>query len=142
MSDDSFELIERQLAGGHSAGAPIALREEVLRSVQHELRAARWDRRLARAAVVLLVVGLGLNAATLLPGHAPSSRLLAVAPNQESFVQLAISVAEATDVRTGRQVARRLAAMVGQPLSGDDAAALDAAVERRTSHGYFGGKEG
>jgi hypothetical protein len=142
MSDDSFELIERQLASGHVAGAPSALREGVLRNVQCELRAARWDRRLARVAVVLLVVGLGLNAATLLPGHARSSRLLAVAPNQESIVQVAISVAEATDIRTGRQVARRLAAMAGRPLSGDDAAALDAAVERRTSHGFFDGKEG
>ena len=38
----------------------------MLDDVERELRAARWDRRLARAAVVLLVVGVGMNAALVL----------------------------------------------------------------------------
>ena len=142
MSDNSFNMIELQIAGVGAPAAPRELRAAVLGDVQRELRAARWDRRLARAAVVLLVVGLGLNAAMRLPRHAPSSRFLAATPNPESFAQLAISVAEATDIQTGRQVARRIATMTGQPLSGEDAAALKGGVERSTSHEFLDGKKG
>ena len=123
-------------------GVPAELRGAVLRDVQRELRSARSDRRLARTAAALLVVGVGLNAAALLPGHSPSPQVFAVAPTQESFVQVAISVAEATDNQTGRQVARRLATMSGRPLSGEDAAAVDAAIEGRSGHGILNRKEG
>lgn len=142
MNDESFEQLEQQIAGAHSLGAPVELRAAVLGDMQRELRAARWDRWLARAAVVMLVVGVGLNAATMLPERLPSTRTLATASQQEALVQVAVSVAEATDMQIGRQVARQLAARTGQPLSVDDAAAVDAAIDRHKSHGRAIGKEG
>jgi hypothetical protein len=142
MSDNNLEQIEQQLAGLRPAGAPRELRVAVLADVHRELRASRWDRRLARVAVVLVVVGVGLNAAFALPKRAPAPQILAANPTQESLVQVAIGVAEATDVQTARLVARRLASMAGQPLSGDDAAAIDIAVEQRASREAFVGKEG
>jgi hypothetical protein len=142
MSNDNLEHIEQQLAGLKPAGAPRELRAAVLADVQRELRASRWDRWLVRAAAVLVVVGVGLNAAFALPQQVPAPQILAAKPMQESLVQVAIGVAEATDVPTGRLVARRLALMTGRPLSGDDAAAIDIAVEQRASRETFVGKEG
>jgi len=142
MDDEPIEELERQLTATPTPLAPVGLRAAVLHDVHRELRAARWDRRLARAAVVLLVVGVGLNAAMVLPRHAPSSQILTTKPTHESLVLVGISVAEATDVPTGKRFARQLAAITGRRLSRVDAAALDAAVERRTSRGPLIGKEG
>jgi hypothetical protein len=61
MENEALEEIERQLTGLHPSAAPGALRAAVLAGVQRELRGARWDRRLARAAAVLLVLGVVLN---------------------------------------------------------------------------------
>jgi hypothetical protein len=142
MQDESFKNMEQCLANVRCHGAPVVLRDNVLCDVHRELLAARWDRRLARAAVILLIVGAGMNAAVLFPERAQSTHIMAVAPRRDSLVQLAMSVAEATDLHTGQQVARRLAAMTGRPLSGEDAAAIDAAVERQTTRTPFTGKEG
>ena len=141
MNDESLEVIERQIVADRFPGAPAELRGAVLRDVQRELRAASWDRRLARAAVVMLVAGVGVNVAMMLPERMQSTGLLATTSQQDALAQVAASVAEATNMQTGRQVARSLAAMTGRPLNGDEAAAIDAAVER-TSHGPFVGKEG
>jgi hypothetical protein len=140
--NENHEQIEQQLAGLRPVGAPRELRAVVLADVHRELRSSSWDRRLARVAVVLVIVGVGLNAAFALPQRVPAPQILAAKPTQESLVQVAIGVAEATDVPTGRLVARRLALMTGRPLSGDDAAAIDIAVEQGASRETFVGKEG
>jgi hypothetical protein len=131
MSDQSFQHIEQQLAALRPAGAPRELRAAVLAGVHRELRSSRWDRRLARMAAVLLIVGVGLNVSigvkSLNDSAAHSNYVVQERPRQ-SLVDTAIVIAQATDARTGSQYARRLAAMIGQPLSDDEAAIVDAAV--------------
>jgi hypothetical protein len=134
MYDVTLEQIERQVAGVAPEGAPPALRAAVLADVHRELRAARWDRRLARAAALLLVVGVGMNLAAGLQSENIASkrpRGATQANSRRSLVETAIVVAEATDARTGRHFARQLAAMTGHRLTVDEAAAIDAAIGNR-----------
>jgi hypothetical protein len=132
MDGDAFNMVEQQIADFRVPDAPKELRAMVLGNVQKELRAARWDHRLARAAAVMLVVGVGLNAATA--WYAGQTQLTATAegPSRDSLVRTAVIVAEATDAPTARKYARQVAALRGRQLSGEDAAAIDAAVERAT----------
>lgn len=141
MEKDSLEPIERQLSGVRPRGAPSELRAAVLADVRRELRAARWDRRLARAAAVLLVVGVGLNVAMgwRSTGLRDGSRQQVVqSTERNSLVDTAVVVAEATDAATGSRFARQLAAMSGRELSADEAAAIDAAVQRAAANGNKG----
>jgi hypothetical protein len=134
MSDESREQLEQRLATA-GPGAPDALRDAVLRDVRRELRAARWDRRLARSAAAALVVGVGWNALNFAferrgDGRAAPGVAWAAAGegSRDALVQVAATVAEATDATTGRNVARQLAALSGHTLSAEQAAALDAAL--------------
>jgi hypothetical protein len=131
MSDESLEQLEQQLAGLRPATAPHELRTAVLADVRRELRASRWDRRLARAAAVLLIVGAGLNVTIGMKSVHDGARTAPIVQTRprQSLVDAAVVVAQATDARTGRQYARQLAAMIGQPLSDDEAAVVDAAVQ-------------
>ena len=97
--------------------------------------AARWDRRLVRAAVLLLIVGVGMNVSlTLVGSRSPELRASHVVHDrtQESLVETAIVVAEATDAETGRRFARQMAALSGRELTDQETAAIDAAATRRT----------
>lgn len=141
MDDEFVDMIKQQVAGGQQLSVAAALREEVLRGVQRELRAARWDRRLARAAVVLLVVGVGMNVASerfsrSIGGVARPP--IARGESRQSFVETAIVVAEATDPATGSRLARQLAAMSGHDLTADERAAIEAAVRRAAVNGSKG----
>jgi hypothetical protein len=143
MNDESFERVERQIASVRTAGSPVELRGAVLGEVHRELRAARWDRLSATAAVLLLAVGIGMNAAigVLAEGsrvHRAGGDRQTVA--QSSLVDTAIVVAEATDAATAQRIARQLAAMRGRKLTTDEAAAIDAAVQRQPSRGATGNK--
>jgi hypothetical protein len=142
MENDSFEELEQRLIATQMRGAPAELRGAVLGCVHRELRAARWDRRLARAAAVLLVIGAGMNLAIGLRPEGRSNETLLAAPREESLVQLAVSVAEATDAQTARSYARHLATLTGRTLTSDEVAAIDAAVEPRNSHALLNGNEG
>ena len=133
MNDELIERLEQQIGSAHASDAPKELRAKVLADVARELRASRWDRWLARGAAAALVIGVALNAAAILPGRQSSAPTVAAAPRQDALVQVATTVAEATNFEMGRRVARRIAAMAGRPLSIDDAAALDAAIERHRS---------
>lgn len=137
MNDKTCELIEGQLAVVHPKAAPPALRAAVLADVERELREARWDRRLGRAAVVLLLLGLGLNfSAGWQLGGSVKERHANVARSEvrPSLVDTAIIVAEATDAETARHYARQLAAMSGREITADEAAAIDAAVAQPAIH--------
>ena len=79
MDDESLNDIERQLSGVSTPHAPTELRADVLRDVHRELAAARWDRRLARTAAVLLAVGVGMNLGMGLQSSGSSSSLRPVA---------------------------------------------------------------
>ena len=97
-SSESLEPIERQLTGFQPSGAPRELRAAVLESVRGELRAARWDRRLARAAAMLLVIGIMLNLAIgfrPIGSHAVSQPVAST--RSQSLVDAAVVVAEVTD---------------------------------------------
>jgi hypothetical protein len=145
MNDESIESIEKQMIAAHPRGAPDGLRAAVLADIARELRSSRWDRRLVRAAAVLLVVGMGLNGAVGMRGATSPSgtqpRLVQSAPRQ-SLVDTAIVVAEATDAATGSRFARQLAAMSGRDLTSDEVAAIDAAVRRPGSHETTNGNRG
>jgi hypothetical protein len=131
MSEESLDKIERQIASMQPVGSPMELRGLVLSEAERELRAARWDRRMARAAGVLLVVGVGMNLAVGLrldkTGNGPLARSQQ-AMTRASLVDAAVLVADATDAATARRFARQMAAMAGRTLTEDDTAAIDAAV--------------
>ncbi|HEX2477497.1 MAG TPA: hypothetical protein VHK01_22260 [Lacipirellulaceae bacterium] len=133
MENESLEQIERQLIGLHPSAAPGALRAAVLAGVHRELQGARWDRRLARATAVLLVLGVALNVS--IGVHSVNSRdtnQQIARTSSQSLVETAVVVAEATDAATGRRFARQFAAMAGFELSSAEAAAIDAALQRAT----------
>jgi hypothetical protein len=133
MDEDSLEQIEWQLAGTRVPAAPNSLRAAVLSSVQRELRASRWDRRLAGTAAVLLIVGMGLNVGIVWHESIEDgarARPSAPVASRQSLVDTAVLVAEATDAATGSHFARQLAALSGRELTADDAAAIDAAIGR------------
>ena len=133
MDQSSLDRLEQQLTPLLPGSAPPALRRAVLDDVNRELRAARWDRRFTRAAVALLVVGVGLNGAIVLTGSSPSDqrpKQFALDASPNSLVETAIVVAEATNAETGRQFARQLAALNGRELTDQEITAIDAAAIR------------
>lgn len=144
MSDESLEPIETQLSRLRPAGAPRELRDAALADMRRELRAARWDRRLARMAAVLLVVGVGLNVGIMSTTTWEYDRPLPVAESnaRQSLVNTAVVVAEATDAKTGGEYARQMATMIGHTLTAEDVAAIDAAVGRAGPHENTNGSKG
>lgn len=140
MNDESLEQTESQLGTLCPRGAPRDLRAAILTDVQRELHASRWDRRLARVAAVLLFVGVGLNAGIVLHSSRDTGQALTLANGnrQQSLVETAMVVAEATNARTGSDFARQLAAMTGHPLSDTEAAAVDAALRVAPKNAHDG----
>lgn len=134
MKVPNDDALERQLAKQQIVSVPSEFRIRVLAGVHDELAAAKWDRRLARAAVILLAIGVGINAIVGLQADRPAGgSQVAGGPSRESLVDAAIAVAEATDPETGRQYARHLAALSGRSLTLDQAGAIDDALARRAS---------
>jgi hypothetical protein len=131
MNDESLTELEQQLTMSVPAEAPCELRRAVLADVRRELAAARWDRRLARTAVAAILLGVGLNTLVAFDLGPTDRASLTVGPSQESLVRTAVAVAEATDRATGSRVARQIAILGGRPLTAEQSAALDSAVERR-----------
>jgi hypothetical protein len=145
MNDEELENLDRQLASLCLPHAPFELRGVVLADTRRELQAARWDRRLARAAAVLLIVGIGLNLPIGFPsasGTTVGERRVARSGSQQSLLDTAIVVAQATDAATGSRFARQFAAMSGRALTDVEAAAIDAAIKRASTHGSINGTEG
>jgi hypothetical protein len=143
MSDESLEQVEQQIASARQTGLPTELRGAVLGEIHRELRAAWWERQLARAAVLLLVVGVGMNAVIGFradAAHDQYARGDRQTVAQSSLVDTAIVIAEATDAATAQRIARQLAAMRGRKLTADEAAAIDSAVHRPASRGATGNK--
>lgn len=134
MQQPNDDHLERQLAELPGGSAPADLRNRVLAGVHGELQVAKWERRLARVAVNLLAIGIGLNVAVgLLGDRSTVGTHIASSRSQESLVNAAVAVAEATDPETGRQFARQLAAQSGRSLTPDQISAIDEAIERQIS---------
>jgi hypothetical protein len=143
MMQESLENIEQQVASSRTVALPTELRGRVLADVNRELRASRWDRRLARSAVVLLALGVGLNAGLGLRSNVLSDIRLAQKRQPEirpSLVDTAIVVANATDALTAQRFAQQLAAMTGRKLTDVETAAIEAAVRRASAHNMSGNK--
>ena len=143
MSDETLEQFERQIGSMPILGSPMELRGTVLDNVQRELRASRWDRRLARAAVLLLAIGVGMNAAIGLQSDGADKGGLTHGQRfepRQSLVDTAIVLAEATDAATAQQFARQMAAFAGRKLTDDEVAAIEAAVRRGSLHSNSGNK--
>jgi hypothetical protein len=134
MNETDDDALERQLFKVRMGSPPGELRGRVLAKVHDELSAGRWERRFARAAVILLAIGVGINAVVGLRVDRPhDGSQVAGGPSRESLVDAAVAVAEATDPETGRQYARQLAALSGRSLTLDQASAIDEAIEHRNS---------
>jgi hypothetical protein len=133
--------LEDQLARCTPAGAPTELRGVVRTQVQRELRAARWDRRLSRAASVLLVLGVGMSGLVhrlypLTPAG-PSTR-----PTPQAIGRLAATVAAATDIDTARQFARQMAALQGWSSQGEEMKTIQRIFQRSQTQMTPNGKDG
>lgn len=126
--DDDSRVVEQKLENALASSVPPNLRDIVLRQVRRELAAARWDRRLGRAAAALLVVGIGLNALMAIGVGANRTNFSQRGRSLVALVETAAAVAEATDAETGRRFVRHMAALGGWALSEEQTAALDAAV--------------
>lgn len=137
--------VEEQLAAVWLPAAPGELRGAVLTRVRRELRAGRWDQRLARTTVILLVLGVALNggvAFRISGQHERSTSRVVSSNDRPSLLHTAMVVAEVTDAATGRRFAEQLAALSGRVLTADEAAAIDAAMERVGSSGPGNGNKG
>jgi hypothetical protein len=134
MDDPALEPIERQLTSMPLANAPAKLRGELLAGVHRQLAAQRWDRRLGRAAIVLLVVGVGLNAAISWPGRQLPSNHVVAEFQPDAITQAAIAMAEATNAETGVQIARHLAALGGMTLSQQQQAEIQTQIQSHSRH--------
>src|SRR6185369_852449 len=97
-------------------------------------RAQRWDRRLARIAALLLAAGIGLNVLVAWQNAQPiATGSFASHKTSSSIVDFAVAVAESTDVETGKQFAKQLAAMSGTTLTDSQAAEIERQARRRTT---------
>jgi hypothetical protein len=131
MDSDRLEIIEKELA--RAVIAPAELRGEVLRSVRRRLAGERWERQMGRLAVAVLLVGVGLNwSVGWGDGNwRPTGGSMAARPSSQSIVETAVAIGRATDVETGNEIARHLAALSGTLLSSDQAAAMDREIRQR-----------
>ena len=139
---DNLQPVEDQLARWRQDGAPPELRTVVLRQVRRELRAACWDRRLARVAAVLLIVGVGINVAIVWQHPGPAGGHVATRPTLQAIGELAATVAEATDVETATLFARQMASLRGWPARGEEATIIEREIQRRLSLTAGNGKDG
>jgi hypothetical protein len=133
MDQEPLDEFESQLAAVHTSGAPAALRSTVLNDVERELRAGRCDRRLVRAAVLLLVVGAGFNTALVLKDSPPRNAWtgsLATARSRDAIFETALVVSESTDAATGRRFAMQLAAYSGRELTAQEIETLESLVTK------------
>jgi hypothetical protein len=126
---DDLELIERQLKSLPRTSAPANLRSAVLGNVHRSLKAQRWDRRLARAAVTLLAVGVGLNATAGWQGPEPAANRAVTDTRPDVIARIAVLMSEATDAETARQFARHLAMLDGTTLNPQQEAAIQKKID-------------
>jgi hypothetical protein len=129
---DDLESIERRLTNLPLPSAPASLRSTVLKDVHRSLNAQRWDRRMGRVAVALLAVGIGLNATAGWRGRQPAQNPALTESRPDAIARVAVLMAEATDAETGRQFARRLAALDGMKLSPQQEASIQQQIEARS----------
>jgi hypothetical protein len=142
MNNESYDPLEQQLASSQSHQAPTELRTVVLAHVSRRLTAAKWDRRLGRMSISLLILGVGLNLLMVEQQSSPRTNDIAHAPQPETIVQMGIVMAEVTDTKTADQFARRLAALGGWTLTDQQTATIRRGAQKRSQSLAPSRKEG
>ena len=144
MNDESIHSIEHSLRSADLPIAPADLRANMIRTVHRRLSGERWERRLGRLAVAVLLIGVGLNWSVgwgdrnWPAGHGE----IAVRPKSDSIVVVAVAIGQATDAETGQRMAQHLAALSGTTLSAEQASAINQAVQRHVKSADSDRKEG
>ncbi len=142
MNEESSEHLEQQLARIQPSGVPQELRATVMMAVHRQLIAQRWDRRLVRVAAALLVTGIALNWTVILRDGTGLHGQIGDGQKPEAIVEVAVAVAQATDVQTATSFAQHLAALNGASLSPQQSAAMQQEIQRRVRSSALGRKEG
>jgi hypothetical protein len=142
MNNNPLEPLEDQLSRARQPAAPVELRAPVLAAVHRQLAAQGWDRRLARMAAVLLVVGFCLNWTISLRDEGTVRGAIGVASTPEAIVDTAVAVARATDVETGSRIAQHLSALGGTSLSPQQLTAIEQVIQQRVKTGSTSRKDG
>ena len=114
----------------------------VLGQVRRELRAACWDRRLARAAAVLLAVGVATNVVFVGRQAGSATGHVATRPALQAIGEMAADVAEATDVETASLFERQMVALRGWAATGEEATKVEREIRRRLLRTTGDGKDG
>ena len=141
--DEFNDSVEEQIARLQPRAAVAGLREATLGRVNRELRSSRWDIRFGRVAAVLLLMGIGINVATVNKRLVLTTGVqLADRPTAESIAELAVTMADVNDSRTVSIYARHLATLSGFPIGSLQANAILKEVDRRLSSTVSNGKEG
>ncbi len=132
MQPESFHEIEQKLCALTRPNAADALRAAVLDDAQRELRAARWDRRLARTAIAVVLAGITINATVgLVPPHVfgwGSSSSVAAGPWQRRLEATAMGIANLVDPGSSTPSAEHLMLSSQLALGPNPWAAYDEAV--------------
>jgi hypothetical protein len=131
MNDNQNDPLETLISGEHATSVPSDLRTAVLSQVDRQLRTCRWERRLTRATVLLLFIGIALNAKLGWEGEGHSAVNYAQNTTQEKLIEVGVSVAETTDVETGSQFVNHLAAFSGTNLTRAQASSIEKAIQER-----------
>jgi hypothetical protein len=129
VDDSELESIEWQLSQLPLASAPHQLRTAVLSDMRRQVKAQRWERRMAQAAVALLLAGIGMNAAVGWQSRQSGANPAIADSRPEAIARAAAFMAEATDAETGREFARHLAALSGTTLDRQQEAAIERQIE-------------
>jgi hypothetical protein len=126
MNDNQRDPLETLLVDAHSQHAPAHLKTAVLSQVNRQLKSSRWERRLARTAASVLMLGLALNVMLMRSEMAiPTTNRYAEFLGEDSIVQMGKTVAEVTDAETGTLYAKQLAFFYGRQLTEQQSNAID-----------------
>lgn len=131
MDDELIDPVEEQLRVLPMGEAPKGLRDVTLATVRRQLAAARWERRIARTTVLLLLLGVALNVRFDTDQEHRSEVDVALKSMPENIIEVGVTVAEATDPETGSRFAKRIANLVGSQMTRQQVIALEQAIQNR-----------
>jgi hypothetical protein len=131
MNEEFIDPFEEQLRVLPMGEAPKGLRDVTLAAVHRQLAAARWERRIARTTVLLLLLGVALNVRFDTDQENRSEVDMASKSMPENIIEVGVSVAEVTDSETGSRFAKRMANLVGSQMTRQQVIALEQAIQNR-----------
>lgn len=120
MPDQPLSELEKRLQEQTLPGAPAKLRAAVLAGVDQELKTTTWDRRLSRAAVLLLVAGLGLNGFIGLSAEHREAMLAQQAPVPRRVSDITEMIALVTSPEQAAEIQQQLLSVHRRALQSSD----------------------